>query len=127
MISGMIVKLMDEAAGAAEKKAWCVEEETKTLTQRKKHERHVETLTLRIGEMESEIATHQEEVARLSALVKEMDAGAAEATKVRNEEATAAQAALKDYSDGQNMLQKALQVLSEFYEKKRAAQAAVLL
>merc|ERR1719378_1591676 len=76
--------------------------------------------------MESEVAMHKKEIVRLSGAIQEMDAGAAEATKIRQEENKAATAALQDYANGQSMLQKAIQVLSDFYERKAAESAALL-
>lgn len=124
MIQNMIQKLMAEAAEEAEHKEWCDKEQAEARKQGVHFERREEKLQSRIKETKAEVELHQGEIQRLSQTIQDMDTAAAEATKIRQEEKTAGEAALKDYADGQNMLQKAVQVLSDFYEKKAAQEGA---
>lgn len=126
MIANMVEKLLSEQAQEQEHKAWCDSELAKTHKQQKFHSRQDQKLKSRIEEMTSEVQQLQAKIQDANADIQSMKEAMAEATSIRSTEHAVATAALKDYADAQQMLQKALQVLSDFYRQKRAAAASLL-
>jgi len=124
MIESMVVKLLEEQAQEQEHKAWCDAETAKTTKQEKYHARNSRKFNSRIEEMNAEISQLQEGISDRSKDLDAMTAAFAEATKIREAEKQEATTALKDYADAQQMLQKAVQVLTDFYQKRRAAAAS---
>lgn len=129
MIENMVVKLLEEQAQEQEHKAWCDAETAKTTKQEKYHARNSQKFNSRIEEMTAEIAELNEGIQDRSQDLDQMNTAFAEATEIREAEKKEATTALKDYADAQQMLQKAIQVLTDFYQKQRAsaASAAMLL
>eukprot|EP00746_Dinoflagellata_sp_MGD_P168186 gnl/MRDRNA2_/MRDRNA2_99435_c0_seq1.p1 gnl/MRDRNA2_/MRDRNA2_99435_c0~~gnl/MRDRNA2_/MRDRNA2_99435_c0_seq1.p1 ORF type:complete len:743 (-),score=231.52 gnl/MRDRNA2_/MRDRNA2_99435_c0_seq1:6-2051(-) len=124
MIENMVVKLLEEQAQEQEHKAWCDAETAKTTKQEKYHARNSQKFNSRIEEMNAEIAELNEGIQDRSQDLDAMNAAAAKATEIRNAEKKEAEKALKDYADAQQMLQKAVQVLTDFYQKQRASAAS---
>jgi hypothetical protein len=124
MIENMVVKLLEEQAQEQEHKAWCDAETAKTTQQEKYHARNSQKFNSRIEEMKAEISQLQDGIQDRSSDLDAMNAGFKEATEIREAEKAEAKTALKDYADAQSMLQKAIQVLTDFYQKKRAAAAS---
>lgn len=127
MIEDMVVKLLSEQAQEQEHKAWCDTETAKTTKQEKYHARNADKLTSRIEEEKAEMEQLKTDIQDRSEDLEKMNAEAKEATEIRQSEKAEAETALKDYADAQEMLQKAIQVLSDFYTKQRAAAGASLL
>jgi predicted nucleic acid-binding Zn-ribbon protein len=125
MMEGMIKKLLNEAAEEQEHKAWCDSEIAKTTKQQKYHERNQNKFKSRVEEYTAELDKLGKKVFEVSGSIAEMTQAAGEMTKQRQEESAQATAAIKEYADAQSAVQKATQVISDFYEKK-ARNAALL-
>lgn len=120
MIRGLVEKLLMEQAQEQEHKAWCDSETAKTKKQQKYHARSKEKFDSRIQEMTARVEELQQKIKDSTSDIMAMHEALAEATSIRQTEKKTAEKALTDYADAQQMIQKALQVLSEFYEKQRA-------
>merc|ERR1719235_2627200 len=96
LIEEMIAKLTAEAAEEADQKSFCDEE---------------------IGESKAESGKAKllEEIKMLETAISDIDAGQAEATKVRQEEHEEYLKASKDFKDSAAAVAKAIDVLSEYY------------
>merc|ERR1711924_10765 len=75
----------------------------------------LEKISARISKAESGKAKLLEEIKTLETEISEMDAGQAEATKVRQEEHAEYLKASKDFKDSAAAVAKAIDVLSEYY------------
>jgi len=124
MIENMVVKLLEEQAQEQEHKAWCDAETAKTTKQEKYHARNSQKFNSRLEEMNAEISELKDGIQDRSEDLDTMNSAYAKATQIRKEEKTEAEKALKDYADAQQMLQKAIQVLTDFYQKQRASAAS---
>lgn len=118
MIQEMIVKLLDEAAEEAEHKEWCDKEMAKSTESKTKKEKEVVKLTTRIDTLEAQLAELKTEVDTLSRDMADMQTAVSQATKIRGKEKRAALSSIKEYQDAQVLLNNALTVLKEFYDKQ---------
>lgn len=123
MIKGLVERLLMEQAQEQEHKAWCDSETAKTKKQQKYHGRNKDKFTSRLEEMTARVQQLQEKIQDTSSDIKAMQEALAEATSIRETEKATAEKALTDYADAQQMIQKALQVLSDFYRKRRASES----
>lgn len=126
MIEGMVEKLLQEQAESQEHKQWCDEETGKTKKSLSTHTRNKDKFQSRIDEMTARSSMLKQQVSDTSTGIANLKEAFAQAQSVRKLEHDTAVAALKDYKDAQMMIQKALQVLSDFYRKQRASSAALL-
>jgi hypothetical protein len=78
----------------------------------------------RIAKAEADKAKLQEEIKLLETEISEMDAGQAEATKVRQQEHEEYLVASKDYKDSAAAVAKAIDVLSEYYNSAAFVQVS---
>merc|ERR1719171_2294263 len=119
----MIKKLLTEAAEEAEHKAWCDSEIAKTTKQQKFHQRNQEKFKSRLEGYIAEKDTIGKKITEVSGTLADAAASAEEVTKQRQEESAEAQTAIKEYADAQAAVQKATQLISDFYEKQRRNKA----
>jgi len=116
LIEDMISKLVKEAQEEATQKAFCDEEMGKS-----KKSQGVKTMTLdklqsRIDKATSRKAQLGQAVKDLEAQIAELDAGTADATKIRNEEHETYLKSSKDFGDAAAATEKAIKVLKDFYD-----------
>lgn len=123
MMEEMIKKLLTEAAEEAEHKAWCDSEIAKTTKQQKFHQRNQEKFKSRLEGYIAEKDTIGKKITEVSQTLADAAASAEEVTKQRQEESAEAQTAIKEYADAQAAVQKATQLISDFYEKQRRNKA----
>merc|ERR1719262_1104188 len=85
LIEEMIEKLLKEAQEEATQKAFCDEEQGKSKKSKQAKSMTLDKLTSRSDKASSRKAELEETVKTLEAEIAELDAGNAEATKIRNE------------------------------------------
>merc|ERR1719218_552615 len=115
LIEDMIAKLTKEAAEEADQKSFCDEEITESKAKQADLSGKLDKTTARISKAEAGKAKLLEEIKMLETEISEMDAGQAEATKVRQEEHEEYLKASKDFKDSAAAVAKAIGVLSEYY------------
>merc|ERR1719333_417564 len=115
LIKEMIDKLMAEAAAEAEEKAYCDEEMAKTEEKKAELEDDVAKLQAKIDKAAAASATLKEEVKVLQEELAELAKQQAEMDKIRAEEAAAFAQAKADLELGISGVQKALEILREYY------------
>lgn len=125
MIEDLITRLLEEANGEAEEKAWCDEELKANKMTRDEKSARVEKLMAQKDELEAEIALLGKEIKELTAQVAQIDKDVAAANKIRaDEKATNAQT-IKEAKEAQDAVARALKVLQEFYAKAGIAESFV--
>merc|ERR1719159_759720 len=115
LIEEMIAKLTKEAAEEADQKSFCDEEISESKAKQADLSGKLDKTKARIDKAEADKAKLQEEVKLLETEISEIDAGQAEATKVRQEEHAEYLKASKDFKDSATAVAKAIAVLSEYY------------
>merc|ERR550537_1901111 len=115
LIEEMIAKLTAEAAEEADQKSFCDEEMSESKAKQADLSGKLDKISARISKAESGKAKLLEEIKLLETEIAEMDAGQAEATKVRQEEHAEYLKASKDFKDSAEAVAKAIGVLSEYY------------
>merc|ERR1719258_17366 len=116
MIEHMIAKLMAEQSEAADRKSWCDQESTKTVGAQNDKQAKLEVSNTRIEKAEAATAKLSEAITNLNRELAAMDAGQAEATKLRQAEHANFETAVQDYHDGQQACAGAITVLRNYYE-----------
>merc|ERR1719231_2128672 len=116
MIEHMIEKLMAEQSEATDRKTWCDQESQKTLEAQNDKQAKLEVSSTRIEKAEAATAKLSEAITNLQRELAAMDAGQAEATKLRQEEHANFLTAVQDYHDGQEACAGAISVLRNYYE-----------
>merc|ERR1719327_2078631 len=109
MIKDLIVRLMEEAAGEADHKAFC---DTELATNKAES---VEELTAEVEKQTAISAKLASEIADLSDDVSELDAAMAKATEQRSKEKAKNADTVSDSKEAQVAVAQALAVLREFY------------
>merc|ERR1719207_107304 len=125
MIQDMITKLTEEAQEEAEHKGFCDSELASNKQTRDDKTTQADTLTANIEQMTAEAQKLATEVGELSADVAASDAAVAEATKIREEEKEKNTATVEDAKVAKAAVEKALQILKDFYDKAASATALV--
>merc|ERR1719238_2406935 len=115
MIKDLIVRLMEEANSEADMKAYCDTELATNKQTREDKQAEVEELSATVEKLEAESAKLQEEIQALSDAVAKLRQEQAEATSMRNEEKARNAQTVADAKDGQAAVEKATQLLKEFY------------
>jgi hypothetical protein len=116
MIEDLIAKLMAERSEAMDRKSWCDQESQKTLVAQNDKQAKLEVSSTRIEKAEAATAKLSEAISNLQRELAAMDAGQAEATKLRQEEHANFLTAVQDYHDGQEACAGAISVLRNYYE-----------
>jgi chromosome segregation ATPase len=125
MIQDMITKLTEEAQEEAEHKGFCDSELASNKQTRDDKTTQADTLTANIEQMTAEAQKLATEIGELSADVAASDAAVAEATKIREEEKSKNTATVEDAKVAKAAVEKALQILKDFYEKAAGATAFI--
>jgi chromosome segregation ATPase len=115
LIEEMIAKLTKEAAEEADQKSFCDEEISESKAKQADLSGKLDKTTARIAKAEADKAKLEEDIKLLETEIAEIDAGQAEATKVRQEEHAEYLKASKDFKDSATAVAKAIAVLSEYY------------
>jgi len=126
MIKDLIVKLMEEANQEADKNAYCTTELATNKETRTNKESEVEELSATADKLTADIAQLTEEIAALSDAMASISAQQAEATQIRDEEKATNTVAIADAKVGQEAVQRAIEVLRDFYNKAAAGEIALL-
>jgi chromosome segregation ATPase len=115
LIEDMIAKLTKEAAEEADQKSFCDEELSESNAKKADLNGKLDKTSARIQKAEAGKAKLTEEIQTLEKEVAEIDAGQAEATKVRAEEHEEYLKASKDFKDSAAAVANAIDVLNEYY------------
>merc|ERR1719451_216406 len=124
LIEEMIAKLTKEAAEEADQKSFCDEEIGESKAKQADLSGKLDKTSSRIAKAEADKAKLQEEIKMLENEIAEMDAGQAEATKVRQEEHAEYLTASKDFKDSAAAVAKAIDVLNEYYSSAAVLEVA---
>merc|ERR1719359_1189292 len=124
LIEEMIAKLTKEAAEEADQKSFCDEEIGESKSKQADLSGKLDKTTARISKAEADKAKLTEEVKMLEEEISEIDAGQAEATKVRQQEHEEYLKASSDFKLSAEAVAKAIGVLSEYYNSAAFVQVA---
>merc|ERR1719160_239793 len=124
LIEEMIAKLTKEAAEEADQKSFCDEEIGESKSKRADLSGKLDKTKSRIAKAEANKAKLEEEIKMLEQEIAEIDAGQAEATKVRQAEHEEYLKASSDFKDSAAAVAKAIDVLSEYYNNAGFAQVS---
>jgi len=124
LIEEMIAKLTKEAAEEADQKSFCDEEIGESKSKQADLSGKLDKTSSRIAKAEADKAKLQEEIKMLESEIAEIDAGQAEATKVRQAEHEEYLKASSDFKDSAAAVAKAIDVLSEYYNSAAFAQVS---
>jgi len=124
MIKDLIVKLVEETNAEADEHAYCITELATNKETRNNKAAEAEELAATVEKLTAESARLTEEMAELTKAIAEIKEKQEEATKIRNEEKVTNAKTVADAKDAALAVQKATQVLKDFYAK--AADSAFL-
>merc|ERR1719159_505924 len=124
LIEEMIAKLTKEAAEEADQKSFCDEEIGESKAKQADLSGKLDKTKARIAKAEADKAKLQEEIKLLETEIAEIDAGQAEATKVRQAEHAEYLKASSDFKDSAAAVAKAIDVLSDYYNSASFVQVA---
>jgi len=124
LIEGMISKLTKEAAAEADQKSFCDEELSESRAKQADLNGKLDKNTARIEKAEAGKAKLGEEITTLESEVAEIDAGQAEATKIRAEEHAEYLQASQDFKDSAAAVAKAIEVLDNYYNNAALIQTS---
>jgi len=123
-IDDMIAQLLKEKEDEIKHKDFCVDEFNTNQLQTEKKEREKQDLIAKIEDLELTIKTLTEEIENLKAEIAEMQVQLKRAGENREKENKEFQMTVADQRETQKLLQAALNVLAEFYGKKRSTIAS---
>jgi hypothetical protein len=126
MIKDLIVKLMEEANAEADHKAYCDTEMATNKMTRDNKQAEVDELTANVEEHTAASAQLATEIKELSDAIAEIKASQASYTTFRNEEKAKNEEAISDAKVAQAAVEKATQVLKDFYEGTAKGGASLL-
>jgi len=124
MIKDLIVKLMEQTNAEADEHSYCITELAKNKERRDNKQSEVEELAATVEKLTAESARLESEIAELSAAIAELQQRQKEATEIRVEEKATNAKTVADAKEAAVAVQKATQVLKDFYSK--AADASFL-
>jgi chromosome segregation ATPase len=122
LLEEMIAKLTKEAAEEADQKSFCDEEISESKAKQADLSGKLDKTTARIAKAEADKAKLAEEIKMLEEEIAGIDAGQAEATKVRQAEHEEYLKASSDFKQSAAAVAKAIDVLSEYYDSAGFAQ-----
>jgi len=115
LIEGMIAKLEQEAAAEADQKSFCDEEISESNAKKASLTGKLDKTAARIAKGEADKAKLTEDIKVLEEEIAAIDAGQAEATKVRQAEHEDYLKASSDFKDSAEAVAKAVSVLNDYY------------
>jgi hypothetical protein len=115
LISELIAKLEKEAAEAANLHEFCKAEKEKTTAAKEKKQNTIDKLDARLDKAISKQTDLKEAVATLSSEIKDIDAGDAEATKMRGEQHASNTKAIADFKEAADAVSDASDALKDYY------------
>merc|ERR1719181_348216 len=115
LIEDMIAKLTKEAADEADQKSFCDEEIGESKAKQADLSGKLDKTSARIAKAEADKAKLLEDIKTLEGEIADIDAGQAEATKVRQEEHADYLKASTDFKDSAAAVAKAIGVLNDYY------------
>merc|ERR1719399_2721914 len=115
LIEDMLAKLIKEAQEEASQKAFCDEEQGKSLTAQKEKMAKIDKYQTRIDQAEATITELTDAVKTLEAEISEIDKSQAEATKIRTQENTDNTKAMKEFKESADAVIAAIGVLKSYY------------
>lgn len=118
LIAEMIEKLEKQAAEEAAQKEFCDTETKKSTDKKEDKESEIEDLSAKIDKAESTVTKLKEEIANLQGELANTAKTQKEMTDMRSKEHATFVQAEKDYSDGLEGVQMALQTLRDYYASK---------
>mmetsp|Transcript_13111 Transcript_13111/g.32237 ORF Transcript_13111/g.32237 Transcript_13111/m.32237 type:complete len:658 (-) Transcript_13111:9-1982(-) len=121
MISDLIERLEKEAADEAKEHAWCDKNLHDNKVTREELTAQVEQLSSQIEGLGADIDKLGHDVDELNTEIKELEGARTKATAQREEESKSNKATIQDAKEAQAAVQKALDVLKEFYDKAASA------
>jgi len=124
LIRDMIQKLEAEAEADATEKAWCDRNLADARQRKADKTAEVKKLSTRIDKMSADSAQLKEEVAELQSSLAKLAASQVEINKLREEENAAFKSAKADMELGISGVQKALQVLGDYYASEDKAHSS---
>jgi chromosome segregation ATPase len=116
LIEEMIAKLVQEAQEEATQKAFCDEEMGKSKKAAAEKGLTLDKLQSRLDKAGARKAELEQSIKELEGEIATLDAGTAEATKIRNSEHTLYLKSSKDFADAAAATEKAIKVLKEYYD-----------
>lgn len=125
MIQGVITQLESEHRGEADHVNWCAGELQTNLNNRIEKSNSVDALTAEIDGLNANVNTLVQTIAEQASEISTLQIQIANATQIRANEKAENLASLNDANNGQMALEKAINIISNFYN--RAAKATVLL
>jgi len=124
LIEGMINKLTKDAAAEADQKSFCDEEMSESKAKQADLNGKLDKNTARIESAEAGKAKLTQDISTLEAEVADIDAGQAEATKMRQAEKTEYTKASSDFKDSAAAVAKAIEVLDNYYNNAALVQTS---
>jgi hypothetical protein len=124
MIKSLIVKLMEEANSEADHNAFCTTELATNKLTRENKQSEVDELSANIEKKTAESQQLAQQLAELSAQVADLKSKQNEATTLRDAERKTNQATVADAKEAQVAVEKATQILKDFFAS--AADASLL-
>jgi len=115
LIEGMIAKLEQEAAAEADQKSFCDEEMSESNAKKATLNGKLDKTAARIAKGEADKAKLTEDIKVLEEEIAAIDAGQAEATKVRQAEHEDYLKASSDFKEAAAAVAKAISVLNDYY------------
>jgi len=126
LIEEMISKLVQEAQEEATQKAFCDEEMGKSRKSEADKTMTLNKLQSRIDLASSRKAELGQAVKDLESEIATLDAGTADATKIRNDEHASYEVSSRDFGDAAAATEKAIRVLKDFYDNASLLQLSAL-
>jgi chromosome segregation ATPase len=123
LVESMIAKLAKEAAEEADQKSFCDEEIGESKAKQADLSGKLDKMNARISKAVATKAKLTEDIKTLEEEVAEIDAGQAEATKIRSEEHEDYLVSSKDLKDSAEAVAKATSVLTEYYSSASFVQS----
>merc|ERR1719161_616346 len=121
MVKDLIVKLMEEANAEADHNAYCTTELATNKQTREDKQAEVDELTASLEKHTAEGEKLASEIQELSDAVLEIKKQQSEATTLRQEEKATNAKTVEDAKESQVAVEKAIQVLKDFYGEKSEA------
>lgn len=121
LIENMIYKLEREQKSEATQKQFCDKEMGHTEQTKGERQDDIEEMTVHLESMTAEVARLQEDLKTLSTEMSDLFKGQAEMDRIRKEEHTAMLVAASDLKEGLAGVQRALQILRDYYGGAGAA------